>query len=133
MINVTRTRIHHSTYPFLYRTFVAVNGFCLGDMNHNNSVHMQEVIDKADKLLSEYQYEELFNFLSQYTHVDNDELLWRLAQAYCAWAKIEGERGHSGRRRELMEKGFTFAQRALSLNDKCGKCHSVSVPLVPEH
>ena len=88
---------------------------------------MDEIITESDELLKEHSYEELYTLLSQYKHVENDELLWRLARAYCAWAKLEGEKGHEHRRREIMEEGFTFAQRALKLNDKSSNCHSVSI------
>ncbi|KAK7492212.1 hypothetical protein BaRGS_00016509 [Batillaria attramentaria] len=105
------------------------NAHCKNDVNFNSDdivddVNVADVIAESEELLKEYKYEELYTLLSRYTHVDNDELLWRLARASCAWAKVQGEKGHEGRRKELMEEGFTFAQRALQLNDKSSKCHS---------
>ncbi|XP_025116036.1 regulator of microtubule dynamics protein 1-like isoform X1 [Pomacea canaliculata] len=101
-----------------------INGSVIKDAYATGDVNIDEVIAESDALLQEHKYEEEFNLLSKFSHVDNDELLWRLARVYCVWAKVQGERGHDHRRKELMEEGFIFAKRALELNNKSPRCHS---------
>lgn len=105
----------------------AINGHTINSNFSCNSDDINEIIKKSDALLKDYKYDELCTLLSAYKQVENAELLWRLAEAYCARAKLEGEKGHDHRRRELMEEGFTFAQRALKLDENNSRCHSVSV------
>ncbi|KAK7114462.1 regulator of microtubule dynamics protein 1-like [Littorina saxatilis] len=102
----------------------AINGHTINSNFSCNSDDINEIIKKSDALLKDYKYDELCTLLSAYKQVENAELLWRLAEANCARAKLEGEKGHDHRRRELMEEGFTFAQRALKLDENNSKCHS---------
>ncbi|XP_076449652.1 regulator of microtubule dynamics protein 1-like [Babylonia areolata] len=95
------------------------------DVNSNKKdVDIQALIVEADKLQSEHRYEELCKFLMPYKHIENDELLWRLARTCCVCAKIQGEKGDDHKKKVLMEEGFSFAQRGLKLNDQNPNCHS---------
>ncbi|KAL8616392.1 hypothetical protein ACOMHN_032246 [Nucella lapillus] len=94
------------------------------DVNSNKDINIEAILTEADDLLKDHKYEELQQLLSSYKHIDKAELLWRLAQAYCVWAKLQGEKGDMHKRKALMEEGFTFAQRALRLNEHSSHCHS---------
>ena len=117
--------LYYNAFLFYHYLSNSVNGiiFVLGSCFLNNV--FEKVMKEYDELLKQYRHQEALYKLSSYKHINNAKLLWRMAQVYCVCAKLEGEQGHQAKRKEMMDEGFHFAERALKLDEKSSECHSV--------
>ncbi|KAI8790266.1 regulator of microtubule dynamics protein 1 [Biomphalaria glabrata] len=81
---------------------------------------MLDVTEKADELYQTYKINDLYNYLTAYKEIENDEILWRLARVTHDKAKYEKDKH---KRHNIMLEAFSYAEKALELNPNSAHCH----------
>ncbi|XP_067932123.1 regulator of microtubule dynamics protein 1-like isoform X2 [Watersipora subatra] len=82
---------------------------------------LRRILREADTLYSQSEVDKLYDFLRTYDDATSAEIAWRQARAACDKAKhCEAK---SEERKVLMKEGLKYAEKSMTLDDKCGPCH----------